>query len=281
MRVLLLTPPMTQLNTPYPATAYLTGFLRAHAADLELTVSQADASLALFLRLYSAPWVERMADTLARRARRVRRALPMPPSIAQLLAHAPRYVGTVEPAVRFLQGRDPSLALRIVGRAFLPEGPRFAPLAEAAAAGDDPLAGRIRQPRHDGSSTLPREPLHRRSRGRVARRHRPAFRARALRRAARGERVRVRAARKPRCSGEPTLVDEALDELTRELVALHRPDVVGMSAPFPGNVYGAFRMARIVRTASRPTRSSCSAAAGSTPSCARSASRASSITSTT
>ena len=33
MRVLLLTPPMTQLNTPYPATAYLTGFLRAHGGD--------------------------------------------------------------------------------------------------------------------------------------------------------------------------------------------------------------------------------------------------------
>ena len=49
--------------------------------------------------------------------------------------------------------------------------------------------------------------------------------------------------------GEPTLVDEALDELTRELVARHRPDVVGMSAPFPGNVYGAFRMARVVRAA--------------------------------
>ena len=50
-------------------------------------------------------------------------------------------------------------------------------------------------------------------------------------------------------AAEPTLVDEALDELTRELVARHRPDVVGMSAPFPGNVYGAFRMARVVRAA--------------------------------
>jgi len=28
MRLLLVTPPMIQLNTPYPATAYLTGFLR-------------------------------------------------------------------------------------------------------------------------------------------------------------------------------------------------------------------------------------------------------------
>ena len=36
--------------------------------------------------------------------------------------------------IRFLQGRDPSLALRIVTRAFLPEGARFAQI------GDEPLA---------------------------------------------------------------------------------------------------------------------------------------------
>ena len=29
LRVLSLIPPMTQLNTPYPSTAYLTGFLRS------------------------------------------------------------------------------------------------------------------------------------------------------------------------------------------------------------------------------------------------------------
>jgi hypothetical protein len=52
---------------------------------------------------------------------------------------------------------------------------------------------------------------------------------------------------------EPTLVDEALDEIARELVALHRPAVVGMSVPFPGNVYGAFRMARVVRAVARNT----------------------------
>ena len=48
---------------------------------------------------------------------------------------------------------------------------------------------------------------------------------------------------------EPTLVDETLDELSRELVAERQPDVVGVTAPFPGNVYGAFRMARAIRAA--------------------------------
>ena len=56
MRVLLVTPPMTQLNTPYPATAYLTGCLRRHAAGV--TVAQADLSIALFLRLFSRAGME-------------------------------------------------------------------------------------------------------------------------------------------------------------------------------------------------------------------------------
>ena len=168
MRVLLVTPPMTQLNTPYPATAYLTGFLRAHAADLDLTVTQADASLELFLRLFSAPLVARMAEVLERRARaRGARHTPTPPSIAQFLAHAPRYVATVMPAIRFLQGRDPSLALRIVGREFLPEGPRFAQLRDAGRRRPARLG--VRQPRHDRSSALSREPVRRRSRRRLAR----------------------------------------------------------------------------------------------------------------
>src|SRR5277367_3390404 len=125
LRVLLITPPMIQLNTPYPATAYLTGFLRLHATDLGLEVRQADASLGLFLRLFSAPLLARMSEELHRRARSMGKRVTAPPPIAHFLAHSGRYVDTVEPAIRFLQGRDPSLALRIIGRAFLPEGPRF------------------------------------------------------------------------------------------------------------------------------------------------------------
>jgi hypothetical protein len=247
MRVLLVTPPMTQLNTPYPATAYLTGFLRAKAADLDLTVSQADASLELFLRLYSTPLVARMAEVLGGRARALRRkAHTAPPAIAHFLAHAPRYVATVMPTIRFLQGRDPSLALRIVGREFLPEGPRFAQLT--AQAGEDPLAwafgslGTTDQARYlaslfvDDLADVWRLGID------------PHFEL-----ARYGEKLAASAPTfEPLAAaldGEPTLVDEALADLTRELVATHRPDVVGMSAPFPGNVYGAFAMAKTIRAA--------------------------------
>src|SRR5258707_14703550 len=100
MRLLLLTPPMIQLNTPYPATAYLMGFLRLHAADLGLELTQADASLTLFLRLFSAPLVARTASVLRQRARTAGKRAPAPPSIAHFLKHAKRYGGTVAPGIR-------------------------------------------------------------------------------------------------------------------------------------------------------------------------------------
>jgi len=55
-------------------------------------------------------------------------------------------------------------------------------------------------------------------------------------------------------TGEPTLVDQALDEITRELLEQHAPDVVAITAPFPGNVYGAFRMACAIRSAAPATK---------------------------
>jgi hypothetical protein len=243
MRVLLVTPPMTQINTPYPATAYLTGFLRTRAAELDLEVTQADASLALFLRLYTAQLVERMADAVRRKARGAGHGAAVPPASAHFLANAQRYVDTVGPAIRFLQGRDPTLALRIVGRAFLPEGPRFAHLAAAA---EDPLAlafgtlGTTEQARYlaslyvDDLADVWREGID--ARFELARY---------------GERLAASAPTfaplRDALEGDATLVDEALEDIARELLAVHEPEVVGMSAPFPGNVYGAFRMARAMR----------------------------------
>ena len=240
MRVLLVTPPMIQLNTPYPATAYLTGFLRLHATHLGLTVSQADASLALFLRLYSAPLVTRMAETLRQRARTLRQAANMPPSIAHFLEHAERYVETVDPAIRFLQRRDPSLAFRIASRAYLPEGPRFEATHQEQMMNAFGTLGTTEQARYlaslyvDDLADVWRIGID------------PRFEL-----ARYGERLAASAATfdplHEALTGEPTLVDQSLDDITRELIAAHQPDVVAVTAPFPGNVYGAFRTARTIR----------------------------------
>ena len=242
MRILLLTAPMVQLNTPYPATAYLAGFLRLHADELGLEIAQADPALELFLRLYCHDGLSRVLAALPRRA-----SAPA----ASLRENAGRYLQTVDAVVRFLQGREPELAARIVRRKFLPEGPRFAPLARAlgpngARTTGDPLAAAYRElsvaDRAKHLASLYVDDVADAIRDGID----PRFE---LSRYA--EKLATSAASfDPLASalaGPPTLVDELTDAIGAELAARHRPDVVGISAPFPGNVYGAFRLARAIK----------------------------------
>ncbi|HEY0715060.1 MAG TPA: radical SAM protein [Polyangia bacterium] len=246
MRVLLLTPPMIQINTPYPATAYLTGFLRKHGGALGIDVRQADPALALFLRLFSRAGITEVAEVLRERRRQQPRGAPPPPaSIAHFLEHADAYLETVDAVVRFLQGRDPSLALRIRSRVFFPEGPRFAPLRDPDVAAEllgpsfgtlgtqdeakylaslyiDDLADVIRE------GIDPRFELSR-------------YAERLAASAASFEPLREALAE------TPTLVDLHLEAITRGLIEQHAPDVVGLSLPFPGNVYAGFRMAQTIK----------------------------------
>ncbi|MDB4960146.1 MAG: radical protein [Myxococcales bacterium] len=251
LRLLLITPPMTQLNTPYPATAYLTGFLRQHEARLGLEVVQADAAIELFLRIFSRAGLARVLAALRERAEHGDR----PPEVVRsFLEQGPRYVDTVDAVVRFLQGRDPGFALRIVGRDVLPEGPRFAGITQGPGADDDdPLAwafgglGTADRAKHlaslyiDDVTDVIREGID--AEFELARY---------------GERLASSAASfeplREALEAEPTLVDVMLDELTRELFAKHEPDVVGLTAPFPGNIYGAFRIARAIKAIAPKTR---------------------------
>ena len=217
MRVLLVTPPMTQLNTPYPATAYLTGFLRGRGID----AVQADPALELFLRLFSRAGLERIG-----------------------LGEETAYTDTVEAVVRFLQGRDPSLAMRIVGRELLPEGPRFAALA-----GDDgeeqlgwAFGGLGTADRAKYLASLYIDDLADLIRERVDPRFELARYGESLASSAPSFDPLAAA-----LAAAPTPVDAILDEIAGELAVRHRPDLVGLTVPFPGNVYGAFRIARRIR----------------------------------
>jgi radical SAM superfamily enzyme YgiQ (UPF0313 family) len=260
MKVLLLTPPMVQVNTPYPATAYLTGFLRTHARDRGVVAVQDDPAIALVLRLLSRDGlaaVRELLEAKRRGAARARGAARGPASVAFFLAEADRYLATVDGVVRFLQGGDPSLALRIAGRAFLPEGPRFSVLRDAAQAdgdqgdpGDDEetlgwafgALGLVDRAKYLASLYVddladvvrdgvdPRFELSRYGESLAA--SAPAFDG-------------IRAA----LDGPPTLIDGWLDEIAIELATRHEPDLVALTVPFPGNVYGAFRIARAIKRA--------------------------------
>ncbi len=236
MRLLLVTPPLTQLNTPYPATAYLTGFLRAKGFD----VVQADPAIELVLRLF-AP--EGLALAQAELAKAAKGGL-VPPSVRHFLDHADAYISTSATVCRFLQGRDPSMALRIAAGGFLPEGPRFHVL-EAFEAGEsgDALGWAFGalgvQDRAKYLASLYLDDLADMYRDGID----PRFELSRY-----GERLAASAATfeplAEALAGPPTLVDRTLDAITKELWEKHQPDVLGLTVPFPGNVYGALRIAK-------------------------------------
>ena len=240
IRVLAVIPPMTQLNTPYPATACLTGFLRARG----VAAVQEDLALQLVLALFTPAGLERIrAATEAIPSKRRTEAVRV------FRRQFPRHAETVGAAVAFLQGRDPTLAHRINTRRFLPEGPRFRNLdVFLAEDGGDPLAWAFgalgTQDRAKHLATLYLNDLADVIRDGVDPRFEFARYAESL--------ARSQPTFDPLAAAlaaKPTLVEEQLRELVRAAVAKHRPDLVLVSAPFPGCVHGAFRIAQTVKEA--------------------------------
>ena len=239
-RVLSLIPPMTQLNTPYPSTAYLTGFLRSRGVDAR----QDDLALRLVLELFSPAGLDALRDKL--------RAIPpkkRSATLAQFDAEFDRYRATIGPALAFLQGRDPTLAHRIAGRRLLPEGPRFASLdVYYDPEGGDPLAwafgalGVQDKARH--LATLYLNDLADVLREAADPRFEFVRYAESLAMAQPTFEPLARALAAP-----PTLVDDTLRRLTLESLARHQPQVVLLSVPFPGSVYAAFRIAQTIKAA--------------------------------
>ncbi len=199
-RVLSVIAPMTQLNTPYPSTAYLTGFLRSRGIE----AAQVDLALALVLELFSPAGLHSVRDCILAvpADRRTQRA-------AAFDAAFDRYHTTIAPTLAFLQGRDPTLAHRIATRSFLPEGPRFDTLDVYVDPGDPsdrrrPAGLGFRRAGPAGPRTAPGDALPERPRRRAARRRRPALRVRALRRVAGHEPAELRAAWRRRWPRRPT-----------------------------------------------------------------------------
>ncbi|AMC36945.1 B12-binding domain-containing radical SAM protein [Janthinobacterium sp. B9-8] len=237
-RVLSVIPPMTQLNTPYPSTAYITGFLRSRNID----AVQEDLALALVLKLFS------KAGLLAIKA--CIDALPEHQRTFQVQAFVDQfnlYLATIGPAIAFLQGRDSTVGHRICSRQFLPEGSRFESLdVFVDDEGGDPLAWAFgalgMQDRARHLATLYLNDISDVLRDAVDPRFEFVRYAESL------------ASSQPsfdplaKALGEPlNLVDATLLELTLASVKKHQPTIVLVSVPFPGAVYAAFRIAQVIK----------------------------------
>jgi radical SAM superfamily enzyme YgiQ (UPF0313 family) len=226
MRILLITPPMTQVNSPYPATPYLTTHLRSFG----YTTDQRDLGLDLFHKIFSKAGLKRVGEVIRKKKSYT--------DVEDFFISAfDDYSQTISSVIRFLQGKDPTLALRLARRQLVPEGPRFLTLSEHPEILDrfgemglqdqakyiaslylDDLSDIIRtgvDPRFEfsrygeqlASSEASFEPL-------------------------------VKALQKK------SLIDVMIEECVDEYISEVNPDVVGLTIPFPGNVFGALRAAQ-------------------------------------
>ena len=236
-RVLSFIPPMTQLNTPYPSTAYITGFLRKQGID----AVQADIALGLVLKLFSPDGLDRIAAEIEQYEEVTER-------VALFMDQFSRYRATIGPTIRFLQGGDSTLAHRINSRAFLPEGPRFESLdVYVDEEGGDPLAwafgalGAQDKARH--LATLYLNDLADVIADAIDERFEFVRYAESLAGSQASFDPLANALQQPF-----TLIDEILVELTLEEFKRHQPQLVLLSVPFPGAVYAALRMAQAMKT---------------------------------
>lgn len=238
-RVLSVIPPMTQLNTPYPSTAYLTGFLRSRGVEAQ----QEDLALALVLELLSAEGLRAVraeieAPSVTRRSA----------GVQAFLASFDRYEATIDRVIAFLQGRDATLMHRIGSRAFLPEGPRFAALDAYVADedGGDPMAwafgalGTHDRARH--LSTLYLNDIADVLRDAIDPRFEFVRYAEQLATSQPSFDPLAQALAAP-----PHLIDRTLQRLALDAVKRHLPTLVLLSVPFPGAVYGALRIAQAIK----------------------------------
>ena len=225
---------MTQLNTPYPSSAYLTGFLRSQGVDAR----QDDLALKLVLRMFSTEGLKQVQAIAATQSLHERSA-----SVNCFLDHAQRYVDCIEPVIGFLQGLDPTLAHRIAARGFVPEGPRFASLDHTD---DDTLMWAFGamgvQDRARHLATLFLNDLADVLRDAVDDRFAFVRYGESLASSQASFDPLAKALAAP-----PSFIDQVLHDLTLETFEEHQPQLVLLSVPFPGTVYGALRMAQTIK----------------------------------
>lgn len=226
MKILLITPPLLQPNTPYAATPLLTAYLRSIGHDAH----QADLSLALLLRLFSTAGLTALfAELKACRA------------AAEFVQQREAYLQRVEPVLAFLQGRNASLAYRIGNRGFLPEGPHVSRAFENEEQLDYAFGQMGLQDRARYLATLFLDDIAAAA-GLADEKFGFARYAETLAVSLPSFEPMRRA-----LESAPTLFDRWQDEHAQQLLAETQPELVAITVPFPGCFYGALRMARAMK----------------------------------
>lgn len=227
LTILLITPPLTQLNTPYPATSVIKGFL----VEKEYSVHQADLGLELILDLFRPIRLQKIFDQI--------RHHPNANRFARLLALESDYLKTVNPVIRFLQDRDLTLSHLICREGFLPQGPRFE-MAEDL----DWAFGTLGS--QDRARFLATQFIN--DLADIVR----TFISSDFGFVRYAERLALSATNfsnlEVELQKQNNLLDEILFERLSILLNTIQPDLVGLTVPFPGSLFGALKCGHYIKT---------------------------------
>ncbi|WP_111707236.1 B12-binding domain-containing radical SAM protein [Lutibacter citreus] len=113
--ILLITPPFTQLNTPYPATVYLKGFLNTK----EISSFQTDLGIEVIAALFTKEGLLNVFNFA------VENNTINSENSQRIYALKTSYFTTIDPVISFLQGKNETLARQICTESFLPKAERF------------------------------------------------------------------------------------------------------------------------------------------------------------
>ncbi len=123
-KILLITPPFVQVNAPYPATAYLKGYLVRKG----IPADQYDLGIELIGEIFSATFLREVFEGCDPTQ------FDTDSNLTRIYALRERYIATVESVIIFLRGADPTLANLICGADFLPQAGRFESLTDLESA---------------------------------------------------------------------------------------------------------------------------------------------------
>jgi len=229
-KLLLLTPPFTQLNTPYPATAYLKGFLNTQS----IVSHQADLGIEVILALFSSKGLKRMFSHLETLD------LELSENGYRIYALQQEYITTIDPVIRFLQNKNTTLAHAICGRSYLPEASRFAQLEDLEwAFGTMGIQDKARH-----LATLYLEDLG----DLITEAIDPFFGfsryAERLGRTATNFDELQESLLAPN-----SVITDILVDLLQQKIEKYKPSIVCLSVPFPGNLFGALKCGQFIKNA--------------------------------
>lgn len=226
--IFLLTPPFTQLNTPYPATAYLKGFFNTKG----ISSYQMDLGIEVILALFNRESLENIFDSALEQDR------INSENTQRIYALKADYLRTVDSVIAFVQGKNQSLARQICTADYLPQASRFNQVNELETAFG--LMGFQDKAKH--IATLYLEDIS-------------DFIIECIDENFGFSRYAERLGRSAssfeemysKLQNELTYIDEISLQILDERLKEIQPKLFCLSVPFPGNLYSAFRCAQFVK----------------------------------